>query len=186
MSTPLRNAGQTVPVADSPALCHVIERNIRNMNRLRAKAARERGVQDRLADHITSFSGRMAFVYFHIAWFGVWILINAAPFGLRPFDPYPYGLLTMIVSLEAIFLSAFVLISQNRLSAEAERRAELDLHIGLLAESELTRILQMLDDIQQKLGIDNGHDSELADLEQETKPEDVLAEIERLQKNVGR
>jgi len=92
----------------------------------------------------------------------------------------------MIVSLEAIFLSAFVLISQNRLNAEAERRAELDLHIGLLAESELTRILQMLDEIQQKLGIDNGHDSELADLEQETKPEDVLAEIERLQKNVGR
>src|SRR3569623_1268528 len=186
MSTPLRNAGQTVPLADSPALCHVIERNIRNMHRLRAKAARERGVQDRLADHITSFSGRMAFVYFHIAGFGVWILINATPFGLRPLDPYPYGLLTMIVSLEAIFLSAFVLISQNRLSAEAERRAELDLHIGLLAESELTRILQMLDEIQQKLGIDNGHDSELADLEQETKPEDVLAEIERLQKNVGR
>jgi len=87
----------------------------------------------------------------------------------------------MIVSLEAIFLSTFVLISQNRLSAEAERRADLDLHIGLLTEHELTRALHMLDAIQDKLGIENDADSELADLEMETKPEDVLAEIERLQ-----
>src|SRR3569623_3269732 len=119
MPTPPKDARQAAPLADSPALCHVIERNIRNINRLRVKAAQERGVQDRLADHITSFSGRMAFVYFNIAWFGVWILINAAPFGLRPYDPYPYGMLTMIVSLEAIFLSAIVLIRLNRLSAEA-------------------------------------------------------------------
>jgi uncharacterized membrane protein len=87
----------------------------------------------------------------------------------------------MIVSLEAIFLSTFVLISQNRLSAEAERRADLDLHVGMLTEHELTRVLHMLDAIQDKLGIANDGDGELADLEKETKPEDVLAEIERLQ-----
>jgi uncharacterized membrane protein len=98
------------------------------------------------------------------------------------FDPFPYGLLTMIVSLEAIFLSTVVLISQNRLSAEIERRADLDLHIGLLTEHELTRVLQMLDAIQRKMGIDDDEASELADLEMETKPEDVLAEIERLQR----
>ncbi|HEX6034520.1 MAG TPA: DUF1003 domain-containing protein, partial [Anaerolineales bacterium] len=99
---------------------------------------------------------------------------------MKAFDPFPYGLLTMVVSLEAIFLSTFVLISQNRLSEETERRADLDLHIGLLTEHELTRVLQMLDAIQDKLGIVDHANSELADLEMETTPEDVLAEIERL------
>ncbi len=165
---------------DNPALSKVIERNIRTIINLRLKAANERSVQDRIADAITSFSGHMVFAYVHIVWFGVWILLNTGRVGVRPFDPFPYGLLTMVVSLEAIFLSTFVLISQNRLSQEAERRADLDLHIGLLTEHELTRVLQMLDAIQAKMGIANHADSELADLEMETKPEDVLAEIERL------
>jgi len=166
---------------DNPALSQIIERNIRTIIQLRLRAARARSVQDRLADAITTFSGRMVFAYVHIVWFGVWILLNTGWVGVRAFDPFPYGLLTMVVSLEAIFLSTFVLISQNRLSAETEHRADLDLHIGLLTEHELTRVLQMLDAIQDKLGIDNDADSDLADLEMETKPEDVLAEIARLQ-----
>ncbi len=166
---------------DNPALSNVIERNIRTIINLRLKAARERNLQDRIADAVTSFSGRMVFVYVHIGWFGIWFLLNTGWFGGQPFDPFPYGLLTMVVSLEAIFLSTFVLISQNRLSEEAEQRADLHLHIGLLTEHELTRVLQMLDAIQDKLGIDSDADSELADLEMETRPEDVLAEIARLQ-----
>ncbi len=166
---------------DNPALSQVIERNIRTIIQLRLKAARERSSQDRVADTITSFSGSMVFVYVHIVWFGVWILLNTGRFGLPPFDPFPYGLLTMVVSLEAIFLSTLVLITQNRLSEEVEHRADLALHIGLLAEHELTRVLQMLDAIQDKMGIENHENSDLADLEMETKPEDVLAEITRLQ-----
>jgi uncharacterized membrane protein len=166
---------------DNPALSKVIERNIRTIIHLRTKAARERSLQSRIADAITSFSGRMIFAYVHIVWFGIWILINTGRFGIRPFDPFPYGLLTMVVSLEAIFLATFVLISQNRLGEETERRADLDLHIGLLTEHELTRVLQMLDAIQDKLNIVDHENSELADLEMETKPEDVLAEIHRLQ-----
>lgn len=166
---------------DNPALSKVIERNIRTIIHLRTKAAHARGLQDRIADAVTSFSGRMIFVYAHIVWFSAWILINAGWFGFRAFDPFPYGLLTMIVSLEAIFLSTFVLISQNRISEESERRADLDLHIGLLTEHELTRVLQMLDAIQDKLNVVDHANSELADLEMETKPEDVLAEIHRLQ-----
>jgi uncharacterized membrane protein len=162
-----------------------IERYIRTIN-LRLKAARERTVQDRIADRVTAFSGRMLFVYVHIAWFAIWLLLNTGRLGIRPFDPFPYGLLTMIVSLEAIFLSTFVLISQNRMSEQAEHRADLDLHIDLLAEYELTRVLQMLDTIQGKLGIENDQDLELAELESETKPEEVLAEIERLQRRVLR
>ncbi len=166
---------------DNPALSNVIERNIRTIISLRAQAAQARGLQDRIADGITTFSGRMIFAYVHIVWFVVWIGLNTGNLGVPPFDPYPYGLLTMVVSLEAIFLSTFVLISQNRLSQAAEQRADLDMHIGLLAEHELTRVLQMLDAIQDQLGIDNDQDSELADLEMETRPEDVLAEIARLQ-----
>ena len=166
---------------DNPALSKIIERNIRTIIQLRVKASRERSAQDRAADAITSFSGSMAFVYLHIAWFSIWVLLNTGRFGVRPFDPFPYGLLTMVVSLEAIFLSTLVLITQNRQSDEGERRADLDLHIGLLAEHELTRVLQMLDAIQDKLGVENHAASELADLEMETKPEDVLAEIARLQ-----
>ena len=169
------------PDKDNPALSKVIERNIRTIIHLRTKAAKERGLQDRIADVITTFSGRMIFAYVHIVWFGIWILLNTGRFGVQAFDPFPYGLLTMIVSLEAIFLSTFVLISQNRLAEETERRADLDLHIGLLTEHELTRVLQMLDAVQDKLGIVDHANSDLADLEMETKPEDVLAEIHRLQ-----
>jgi uncharacterized membrane protein len=166
---------------DNPALSKVIERNIRTIIHLRIKAARARSLQGRIADAITSFSGGMIFAYVHIAWFGIWILLNTGRFGVRAFDPFPDGLLTMVVSLEAIFLSTFVLISQNRLGEETERRADLDLHIGLLTEHELTRVLQMLDVIQDKLGIVDHENSELADLEMETKPEDVLTESHRLQ-----
>lgn len=169
---------------DNPALSKVIERNIRTIIRLRLKAANKRNLQDRIADVITSFSGHIVFVYVHIVWFGAWIVLNTGKIGVHPFDPFPYGLLTMVVSLEAIFLSTFVLISQNRLSEESEYRANLNLQIGLLTEHEVTRVLQMLDAIQDKMGIENDEDSELADLEMDTKPEDVLSEIERLQQMV--
>ena len=184
MSTNSPKLEQIDDTGDDPSLSKVLEQNIRTIAYLRLQASRARGLQERLADAITTFSGRIVFVYVHMVWFGLWILLNTGRFGVHTFDPFPYGLLTMIVSLEAIFLSTFVLISQNRFSEEAEGRANLNLQIGLLTEHEVTRVLQMLDAIQDKLGIDNDEDSELADLEVQTKPEDVLAEIERLQKLV--
>ena len=165
---------------DNPVLSDVVERNIRTILRMRAHSSRDRGLQDKIADYITGLSGRMSFVYLHVLWFGVWILFNTGWLGAKVFDPFPYGLLTMIVSLEAIFLSTFVLISQNRLSEEADRRADLDLHVGLLTEVELTRVIKMLHAIQDKLGIECADLLEVADLELATNPEDVLAEIERL------
>ena len=169
---------------DNPALSNIIERNIRQIIQLRLKAARGQGLQDRIAGAITTFSGRMVFLYLHVIWFCVWIALNTGRIGVRPFDPFPYGLLAVVVSLEAIFLSTFVLISQNLLGREAERIADLGLQTGLLTEHELTRVLRMLRAIQDKMGITNDEDSDLAhaDLEKETKPEDVLAEIERLQR----
>lgn len=166
-------------------LAKIIEQNIHTVINNRNVAASKRTTEERLADAITDFSGRMYFVYFHIVWFGIWILINLGFFGIQPFDPYPFGLLTMIVSLEAIFLATFVLISQNRLSAEADRRADLDLQIGLLTEYEITRVLNMLDAIQDKMGIENDSDEELIELEKNVHPEDVLEEMDRRQRSIS-
>lgn len=98
----------------NPALSDVVERNTRTILRLRATLSANRRLQDRIADAITAISGRLAFVYIHMLWFGGWILLNTGWFGVKVFDPFPYGLLTMVVSLEAIFLSTFVLINAGR------------------------------------------------------------------------
>jgi uncharacterized membrane protein len=172
---------KTDNLSESPRLAKVISRNIEKIEALRAQDRANRSLQDRVADGITDFSGRMRFVYFHIAWFTLWILLNSGAFGTKPFDPFPYSLLTMVVSLEAIFLSAFVLITQNRMSLEAERRADLHLHVDLLAEHEITRVLCMLDAIRKRLGIEEAEAEELPELEAETRPEDVLAAIRHLE-----
>jgi uncharacterized membrane protein len=97
--------------------------------------ARMRGTQDRVADAITAFAGTMLFVYIHALWFAVWIALNEGLLGQAGiFDPYPYGLLTMIVSLEAIFLSTFVMVSQNRQAARENVRADLDFETNLRSE----------------------------------------------------
>ena len=110
-----------------------------------------RNLEERVADSITGFAGSMRFVYLHGAWFGLWIVVNlgllAAALGglLQPFDPYPFGLLTMIVSLEAIFLSTFVMISQNRQAAVADHRAELDYQVNVRAEAEITKLVALVE-----------------------------------------
>lgn len=97
--------------------------------------ARMRGSQDRVADAITAFAGTMLFVYLHALWFTVWIVLNEGLLGdAAVFDPYPFGLLTMIVSLEAIFLSTFVMVSQNRQAARENVRADLDFETNLRSE----------------------------------------------------
>ncbi|MFD4552753.1 DUF1003 domain-containing protein [Streptomyces sp. NPDC058469] len=97
--------------------------------------ARMRGTQDRVADAITAFAGTMLFVYLHALWFAVWIALNEGLLGQAGiFDPYPYGLLTMIVSLEAIFLSTFVMVSQNRQAARENVRADLDFETNVRSE----------------------------------------------------
>jgi uncharacterized membrane protein len=101
--------------------------------------------QDRAADQVTSFAGSLTFVYIHSAWFAIWVLLNVGILGasLR-FDKFPFGLLTMIVSLEAIFLSTFVMVSQNRQSARADIRSELDFETNLRSEIWAVHIGQAL------------------------------------------
>ena len=169
---------------DNPALSSVIQRNIRKIIQVRLQAVVAQTLQERIAHRMSTFFGSMGFLYLHVAWFIVWITVNSGHVGLSTFDPFPYGLLTTTVALEAVFLTTFVLISQNLLGRESERLTDLGLHTALMTEHELTRVLQMLHAIQQKIGIANTDDSNRADadLEMETNPEDVLTEMARLQK----
>lgn len=162
-----------------PALAHVIDDNIATIAAMREKAEEAKSWQDRMADKITWFSGSMLFFYLHAIWFAAWIGLNLHLFGLPAFDPYPFGLLTMIVSLEAIFLSTFVLISQNRQAAVADQRADLDLQINLLAEYEITRLLVLVDGVAKKLGVEKCDDPELCELEQKVEADELLEELEK-------
>jgi uncharacterized membrane protein len=113
-----------------------------------------RDVEDKLADAITAFAGNMKFVYFHVFWFGLWILAGIGLFGhAYEFDTFPFGLLTMIVSLEAIFLSTFVMISQNRSSQKSDIRSQLDYETDLQAEREIAIIMRTLVRIAEKDGV---------------------------------
>jgi uncharacterized membrane protein len=174
-----RSAKSTKPSSGKQTLNQKIQKNIRAIVRYRNQTDRRRTLPERMSDAITDFSGTILFAVLHVVWFGAWLILNQGWFNFPTFDPFPYGLLTMIVSLEAIFLSTFVLISQNRMSKQDQQRAELDLQINLLTEQELTRVLKMLDEIQDHLGIENDSDHELRELQKETKPEDVMREIER-------
>ncbi len=164
-------------------LADVIERNIDIIELMRRKQEARRAPQERFADRITAISGSMAFFYGHVFWFGIWVPINlgAIP-GLKPFDPFPFGLLTMIVSLEAIFLSTFVLLSQNRQAVLTEQHASLDLQINLLAEYEVTRMLRLVDKMAEKMGIEDAYDAEIDQLCLPVAPDVLLFEIEAKQR----
>ncbi len=156
----------------------VLARNIRTLVELRQQDQRRQGIQDRIADAITRFTGSMVFVYIHLIWIGSWVVVNLGWLGIRPFDPYPFGLLTMIGSLEAIFLSTFVLISQNRMAAAADRRAELDLQISLLSEHEVTQAIKMLDAIVQHLGVPIMPNSDIEEAKHDVDPATELEAID--------
>lgn len=167
-------------------LAKVVDRNIRTLLEMRKQIDRQRGLQQRIADAITSWSGSLPFLYFHVAWFAPWILINTGVIPvLAPFDPFPFGLLTMVVSLEAIFLATIVLISQNRLSELAEQRADLDLQVNILAEYEITKILKLVDAIADHLDLREGKDSELEDLKKEISPIEVLQAMDERKREFG-
>jgi uncharacterized membrane protein len=110
--------------------------------------------EDAWADSITAFAGSTRFVRLHIAWFALWIAVNTRLLGIaRTFDPFPFGLLTLVVSLEAIFLSTFVLITQNRQAKASEIRSELDYRTNVIAERENDVIMRTLQRIAEKDGI---------------------------------
>lgn len=169
----------TVPPPQPADLASALERNIHALRERQRSEEADALREEKIADAITRFSGSMRFVYLHLVIFGVWTLVN---FGLVPgvprFDP-TFVMLATWASVEAIFLSTFVLISQNRASAAAEKRANLDLQISLLAEHEVTRLVRLTTSIANQLGIPAARDPELAELQRDVAPEAVLDAIEQ-------
>jgi len=155
----------------------VLAKNIDALLAAREEEVRQRTLADRVSDAITGFTGSMRFVLIHAVLFSVWIVWNLGLLpGLAPFDP-TFVVLAMLASVEAIFLSTFVLISQNRMQALAERRAELDLQISLLAEHEVTKLVSLLDAVARKVGVETRTDLDLQDAKRDVDPNDVLAAI---------
>jgi uncharacterized membrane protein len=156
------------------------KRNIRAIAHLESAALHERSLTDRISDRITRFAGSSIFILCHICWFTVWIMLNVGKRpSIQPFDPYPFTFLTMIVSLEAIFLSIFVLISQNRMTRQADRRAHLDLQINLLAEQENTMMLRMLQRLCEHQGIQpESFNEEVRSLFEKTDLHALMHELE--------
>ncbi len=137
----------------APQRSSVTTENIAAVSRLRARAHRRRTLPQRLGDWIAGCAARESTVAVHALWFTLWILVNTGHLGVAPFDRFPFPLLTTIVSLEAIFLTLFVLASENRLTQDAERRGQLDLQVNLLAEQEMTMVLRMLQEICERLDL---------------------------------
>ena len=167
--------GPTVPPPDPASLNSALERNIAALERRRRDEAAAAPLQERAAAKVTDFTGSMLFVYVHLALYGFWIAANLGWVGLKPWDR-SFVVLAMIASVEAIFLSTFVLITQNRMAAAADKRAELDLQISLLTEHELTKVVALVSEIAAKLGIE--HAPELEEMKRDVAPEAVLQAIE--------
>lgn len=156
------------------------ERNVQTIVQLEEAARENRTASDHVVDAVSRFCGSIAFVWAHAAVFGLWIIVNVAPiFKAWRFDPFPFFFLSFIVALEAIFLSTFILISQNRQQQLSERRNHLNLQISLLAEHENTKMLQMLNQIAQAVGADINDEPDVRILEEATRPDRLLEQIDQ-------
>jgi uncharacterized membrane protein len=135
------------------------------------------GFSDQLAALVTAVVGSMFMVWLNLVWFVAWISLHEA--GIVDFDPFPFGLLTMIVSLEAIFFSLFVLIAQNRQAELADKRAKLDLQVNLIAEHEVTKLISMVDRIQRHLGL--SEDPEVTAMQEPTHVDELASTMDRVE-----
>jgi uncharacterized membrane protein len=161
-----------------PHMAEIVERNIASLLEQRKQEEQNKSAQDKIADMITRFAGSMAFVYIHLCLFGIWIIWNLGWLGLPPFDE-SFVVLAMFASVEAIFLSTFVLISQNRASIQADKRADLDLQVGLLSEHEVTHLITLVRAIAKKMDIEDAYHPELEELAQDIRPENVMETMDR-------
>ncbi len=151
------------------------QQNIEVIAKLEDALSNQRTASDKFIDAIAGFCGTKAFVWVHFAWFSIWIGFNSLP-GIKRFDLFPFPLLALIVSLEAIFLTAFILISQKYQAQVAVRRNHLDLQINLLSEQENTKMLMMLSAIMKSMNI-HLSDEEANILQETVRPEKLAEQI---------
>ncbi len=131
-----------------------LEENVQAIKQWERTILLARSKTEQVSDWIAWTAGSGPVLILHVLWFGAWLIVNVGVIrGIAPFDPFPFSFLTMTVSLEAIFLTLFVLASQNRLALQADKRSHLDLQIDLLAEREMTAVLQLLQDIARHLEV---------------------------------
>lgn len=158
-----------------------IRSNINVVARLEQQFLDQRTFVERLGDTIADFVGTMSFVLLHLVGCAVWIALNLGVVPvIKPFDPFPFVLFTLIVSFEGVLMSTFVLMKQNRMSRRADQRDHLNLQIDLLAEKEITKILELQRMLCAKLGIDAAErDAEAQQLSRHTAVEDLAKELEQ-------
>jgi uncharacterized membrane protein len=180
--SPLKPRQQGKVALDDCSADQLTKKNVERIVELEEAAKGKRTRADLVAEAIANFCGSMVFVWVHIVWFGGWILLNLIP-GIRHIDPFPFTFLTLVVSLEAIFLSTFILISQNHDTRISERRNHLDLQINLLSEQENTRMIGMLQAIADKIGVDVPRDPNLQALGEVIEPERLAKQIEASEQN---
>lgn len=166
----------------SPSIAPVVERNIQALLAKRQREENRLPWYDKLATLITDFTGSINFIAIHLVIYGLWIVINLNWVPIVPrFDP-TFVVLAMVASVEAIFLSTFILMTQNRMMTQADQRADLNLQISLLAEHEVTRVLTLTKEIAKKAGVKDCDEGELEQLEHDVAPEQMLEVIEEREK----
>lgn len=157
-----------------------IQKNIETIMEIEKSTISSRSVAEHFADKITVFAGSTPFIILHIIWFVLWGLINFnLVAGIAAFDPFPFSFLTLIVSLEVIFLTLLVLMSQNRMTKEADKRAHLELQINLLAEQESTITLKFVQKIAKHMGVELEADEIAQQLSEETNLQHMSESLDK-------
>lgn len=169
----------TVPQPQPEGLNSALERNIRALRERSRQEEQKASLQEKLAAGVTAFTGSMTFVYVHLAILAAWVSVNLGLVPGAPVFDRTFVILATAASVEAIFLSTFVLISQNRAARAADRRADLDLQINLLTEHEVTRLITLTAAIAEKLGVQQGRDPAVQELQSDVAPEAVLDSLEQ-------
>ena len=147
---------------------------------IKAQADAKRTIMEKIADWMTSKFGSSNFLWLNVILFAVWILINTSRIkGIPPFDPFPFSLLTTIVSLEAIVLAIFVLISQNRAAKIDDLREETHLQLNLISEKEITKLIKMMAILLEKQGVDLSQDPELHRMIRPVSEEEIEKRLEK-------
>jgi uncharacterized membrane protein len=172
-----------IPLTDPQSFQRRLKSRRRVIQSFEAKSNLNRNVSEKVADFITSHLGSMGFLFFNILWFSIWVIINIGFISaIKPFDPFPFGLLTMIVSLEAICLAIVVLISQNRAAKIDDLREEIDLHINTISEEEITKMMELQVLLLKKNGVDVSNDPELMQM---LVPMDLDSIEKSIEKQIG-
>ena len=159
-----------------------LEENVQAIKKWERGILHARSRAEQFSEWIAATAGSGPALVLHVAWFAAWVTMNVGLVpGVQPFDPFPFPFLTMTVSLEAIFLALIVLASQNRMARQADKRSHLDLQIDLLAEREMTAVLQLLKDIARHLDIRTSiTDEQLRDLMQKTNVRHLTDRMDEL------